>query len=143
MASGVGVNSACLEEFTNLKLRKKTDNGEILKYIVYNLNKDNTEIVVEKTSASGDYEEFLGDLPEGECRWAVYDFEFQKEGGIRNKLCFFMWSPDKAKIKQKMLFASSKDALRRALVGIAVEVQGTDIDEVAYESVLEKASKGN
>jgi hypothetical protein len=43
-------------------------------------------------------------------------------------------SPDDAKIKNKMLFASSKDALRRALVGIAVEIQGTDSSEVAYES---------
>ena len=33
-----------------------------------------------------------------------------------------------------MLFASSKDALRRALVGIAAEIQGTDFSEVAHES---------
>lgn len=43
-------------------------------------------------------------------------------------------SPDDAKVKQKMLFASSKDALRRALVGLAVEIQGSDYSEVAYES---------
>ena len=43
-------------------------------------------------------------------------------------------SPDDAKIKAKMLFASSKDALRRSLVGIAAEIQGTDYSEVAYES---------
>lgn len=43
-------------------------------------------------------------------------------------------SPDDSKIKQKMLFASSKDALRRSLVGIASEIQGTDYSEVAYES---------
>ena len=33
-----------------------------------------------------------------------------------------------------MLYASSKDAIRRRLVGIAVEVQATDPDEIAYES---------
>ena len=43
-------------------------------------------------------------------------------------------SPDDSKIKQKMLFASSKDALRRSLVGVASEIQGTDYSEVAYES---------
>jgi len=43
-------------------------------------------------------------------------------------------SPDDAKIKQKMLFASSRDALRRALVGIHAEVQGTDPSEVAFEA---------
>lgn len=41
-------------------------------------------------------------------------------------------SPDEAKIKTKMVYASSKDALRRALVGIASEIQGTDHSEIAY-----------
>ena len=76
---------------------------------------------------------------------------------------FWIRSPDEAKIKEKMLYASSRDALKRALVGIAVEIQGTEFSEVAYESgvylspclsepfllttsafpVLEKASKGH
>ncbi|KAE9404630.1 hypothetical protein BT96DRAFT_853610 [Gymnopus androsaceus JB14] len=129
MASGVGVHQQCLDDFQALKLKKAH------KYVIFNLNKDNTEIITEKTSSAQDYEEFLADLPENECRWAVYDFEFEKEGaGKRNKLCFFMWSPDDAKIKNKMLFASSKDAIRKALVGIAIEVQGTAPDEVSYES---------
>lgn len=44
-------------------------------------------------------------------------------------------------MKQKMLYASSKDALRKALVGIATEIQGTDLSEVSYETVLEKVSR--
>lgn len=35
-------------------------------------------------------------------------------------------------MKQKMLYASSKEALRKALVGIAAEIQGTDLSEVSY-----------
>ncbi|KAF9468634.1 actin depolymerizing factor [Collybia nuda] len=137
MASGVGVNEKCLEEYQALKLKKTH------KYIIFTLSKDSTEIVVEKTSNSQIYDDFISDLPETECKWAIYDFEFEKsEGGKRNKICFVSWSPDDAKIKQKMLFASSKDALRRSLVGIAVEIQGTDFSEVAYESVLDKASRG-
>jgi len=41
-----------------------------------------------------------------------------------------------------MVYASSKDALRRALTGIAAEIQGTDFSEVAHDTVLEKVSKG-
>ena len=33
-----------------------------------------------------------------------------------------------------MLYASSKDALRKALVGIAAEIQGTDLSEVSYDA---------
>lgn len=44
-------------------------------------------------------------------------------------------------MKQKMLYASSKEALRKALVGISTEIQGTDFSEVSYETVLEKVSR--
>ena len=44
-------------------------------------------------------------------------------------------------MKQKMLYASSKEALRKALVGIAAEIQGTDLSEVSYEAVLEKVMR--
>jgi len=136
MSSGVTVSQDCLDQFQVLKLKKT------LKYIIFTLNKENTEIVVEKKSTSQDYDEFIKDLPELECRWAVYDLEFEKEdGGKRNKLVFYSWAPDDAKIKAKMVFASSKDALRRSLVGIAVEIQGTEYSEVAYDQVLEKAGK--
>ena len=50
------------------------------------------------------------------------------------RLIALIRSPDDSKVKQKMLFASSKDALRRSLVGIAAEIQGTDFSEVAHES---------
>lgn len=33
-----------------------------------------------------------------------------------------------------MLYASSKEALRKALVGIAAEIQGTDLSEVSYDT---------
>jgi len=138
MASGVGVHPDCITEFQQLKLTRR------YKYIIFELNKDKTEIVVYKTSKDPDYAAFLEALPEAECKWAVYDFEFEKEGaGKRNKICFYSWSPDDAKVKDKMVYASSRDALRRALVGIAIEIQGTDYSEVAHETVLEKASRGH
>jgi cofilin len=41
-----------------------------------------------------------------------------------------------------MIYASSKEALRRALSGIHTDIQGSDFSEVAYETVLSKVSKG-
>ncbi|KAI0338864.1 hypothetical protein BDW22DRAFT_1337022, partial [Trametopsis cervina] len=128
-ASGIGVSQQCLDVFQELKIGKKH------KYIIYGLSSDLTEIVVVKTSSETDYETFIGDLPEGECRYAVYDFEFEAEGGgKRNKIIFASWVPDDAKIKAKMLYASSRDALRRSLVGIAAEVQATDYSEISVET---------
>ncbi|KAG9047528.1 cofilin [Tulasnella sp. UAMH 9824] len=136
-SSGVSVDQECLAVYNDLKLKKK------YKYVTYKLNPGFTQIVVDKTSEDKDYETFLRDLPTDEPRWAVYDFEFTKEGaGQRNKLLFYSWSPDGARIKQKMVYSSSKDALRKALVGIAFEIQGTDGDDVEHNNVLERVSKG-
>ena len=91
------VNPSCLEAYQQLKLGKR------LRYIIYVLSKDNTEIVVEKTSESKDYDEFLEELKGDQCRYAVYDFEFEKEGGMRNKIMFFSWYALCAK-SNKVLF---------------------------------------
>ena len=40
-----------------------------------------------------------------------------------------------------MLFASSRDALRKVLVDIWAEVQGTEFDDITYEEVPEKVRK--
>lgn len=85
-SSGVSANDECLSKFQELKLKKA------YKYIIYTLSKDNTEIIVEKSATSVDYDDFLADLPEDDCRWAVYDVQFEKEGaGVRNKIIFVAW----------------------------------------------------
>ncbi|KAG5456836.1 MAG: hypothetical protein BJ554DRAFT_3309 [Olpidium bornovanus] len=95
-------------------------------------------------SMSGTYDDFIAALPPDACRYAVYDFEYEKPGeGTRNKICFFAWSPDIAKVKPKMVYAASKDAIRKKLDAIATEIQGTDPSEVAYEAVLEKVSRAS
>jgi len=133
------VHEECVTKFQELKLGKKC------KYIIYKLNKENTQIVIEKVSQGGDYEDFLEDLPAYECRWGVFDLEYRKETAEGepivkyNKLMFVHWCPDTAKIKDKMVFASSKEALRRSLVGIPIEIQASEYSDVAKETVVAKA----
>lgn len=109
------------------------------------MNENNTEIVAKEYSSDPDYNSFLDKLNENECNYAVYDFEYEVGDveGKRKKIVFFTWSPESAPIRSKMLFASSKDALRKALNGVATDIQGTDYSEVSYESVLEKVSKSS
>ena len=49
-------------------------------------------------------------------------------------------TPDEAPIKQKMLYAASKDALKKKLTGITHEIQATGFDEIDYDDVLNKIS---
>ena len=41
-----------------------------------------------------------------------------------------------------MVYASSKDALKRALNGLAAEFQANDENDIEYSEVLAKVSKG-
>eukprot|EP01147_Barroeca_monosierra_P008248 gene8248-836_t len=137
MASGIQVNPEVVDTFNNLKIKHDTS------YAIFTLNGDLTEIIVEKVSGDGDYEDFVSHLPSDKCRYGIFDFKYTlNDGGQRNKLVFFTWTPDSASIKDKMLFASSKDALKKQLNGIHTEIQGTDLDEVDYDTVYNKVSSG-
>jgi hypothetical protein len=147
--SGATVNQDCITAFNDLKLNKK------YKYIVYKLSDDYKEIVVEHASENRDWEDFReklinatsksrsGAVGKGP-RYAVYDFEYNLASGdgIRNKITFIAWSPDDAGIQPKMIYASSKEALKRTLTGIAHEHQANDSDDIEYDTILKNVSKG-
>ena len=82
------------------------------------------------------YNEFLTDIMVGgpdDCRYGLYDFEYQHqcEGTTdttkKEKLVLMSWCPDTAKIKKKMLYSSSFDALKKCLVGVQKYIQVSGI----------------
>lgn len=133
--SGVAVCDEVVESYQSLKL------GHKHKYVIFKLNDDLTEVVVDfKAEANATYDDFVGKLPENDCRYVVFDFEYNAGEGQRNKILFVVWAPDTAKIKSKMLYASTKDSVRKKLVGIGAEVQATDLSEIDYDSVFERVT---
>ncbi|OMJ13171.1 Cofilin [Smittium culicis] len=137
-SSGISVADECISTFHDLKLKKAH------KFAIFKINDSRTQIILDKVSSSEDYQDFVNELPTDDCRFAIYDFSYEVEGaGTRHKLCFYSWSPDTAKIRPKMLYASSKDAIRKRLDGINNEIQCTDLDEVSHKSVLEKVSRSS
>ncbi|RGP81808.1 actin depolymerizing factor [Fusarium longipes] len=133
----LSLSSNCIPTYEELKLAHKH------RYIIYRIDKSNNEFVVDRTSQSTDWNDFISDLPEDEPRIAIYDFNFVKrtEDGITNKIVFITWSPNTANIRTKMLYASEKDSLRRSLNGIQLEILGTEYSEVSYEAVWDKAKR--
>ncbi|KAH9248798.1 hypothetical protein BSLG_004113 [Batrachochytrium salamandrivorans] len=133
-SSGVTVNDAAVSAYQDLKIKKK------YRFITFQLSKDCKEIQLDKTVEKGEYADFVAALPVDDCRYAVFDFCYDFPGSEvqRTKILFYVWSPDGSKIKQKMLYAASKDALRKKLDGTYTEIQCTDASEVSYETVLEK-----
>jgi len=105
------------------------------------LTNDWKEIEVEKTVDSGaeTFSGFVGNLPPNDCRYIVYDFHFDTgKAGHREQLIFILWCPETSTVKTKMLYAASKDALKKKLVGINHEIQATDVSELNEKEVTEK-----
>lgn len=151
MSSGVSVADECKKEYESIKSGKKH------RYLIYVIEKEK-EIQIETIGKrDATYEDFIrdlssaekGDSGKGECRYGVFDYEYQHQcqgtasGSFKQKLILVSWCPDTAKIKPKMLYSSSFDALKKSLVGIAKIIQGTDLDEVSREIVEEKLRSGD
>ena len=70
-------------------------------------------------------------LPEAECRYGVYDYEYASaERGTFHRLVFVSWAPECAPIKAKMMYASTKDFFKSFCDGVGAELQATEADEL-------------
>eukprot|EP00743_Colponemidia_sp_Colp-15_P000620 GILK01000693.1.p1 GENE.GILK01000693.1~~GILK01000693.1.p1 ORF type:complete len:150 (+),score=24.93 GILK01000693.1:40-450(+) len=136
MASGIGAADSCVEKYNELKLRHNA------RYIIYKIE-EGREIQIEHIGErAATYDQFLSLLPENDCRYAVFDYEFNTtDGRPQSKLVFFAWSPDTSSVKTKMTYSASKQKFKAMLVGLAKEVQATDpsdVDAQTVESALKK-----
>merc|ERR1712018_989750 len=121
MASGVKVDEA-------VKINTKKTHRYLVFYI-----KDEKMICVEKVGTrDAPYSSFLTDLKaagDKDCRYGLFDFEYTHqcqgttEASKKEKLFLMSWCPDSAKIKKKMLYSSSFDALKKCLVGVQKYIQ--------------------
>ncbi|KAI3980657.1 hypothetical protein MKX01_025222 [Papaver californicum] len=107
-ASGIAVHDDCKQRFLELKAKRT------FRFV---------KIIVEKLGESAErYEDFTSHLPADECRYVIYDFDFvTAENCQKSKIFFIHWSPDTARVRTKMIYASSKERFERELDGIQVE----------------------
>ena len=125
-SSGVAVDEECKNVYDKIKKSKSH------RYVVFFI-KDEKSIAVEKVGdRDASYDSFLTDLMQGgesECRYGLYDMEYEHqcqgttEVSHKQKLFLMAWCPDTARIKKKMLYSSSFDALKKSLVGVHKYVQ--------------------
>ncbi|KAM1069338.1 hypothetical protein ACFX13_001298 [Malus domestica] len=132
----MAVHDECKIKFLELKAKRT------YRFIVYKIEEKQNEVIVEKLGQPTDsYEDFSASLPANECRYAVYDFDYVTEENCRKSRIFFVaWSPDTAKVRSKMIYASSKDTFKRELDGIQMELQATDPTEVGLDVIRSRAN---
>merc|ERR1712205_128399 len=93
------------------------------KFIIFKITADKKFIEIEtKGEKDSSFEDFTKCLLDGECRYGVLDVEI-----------------DTKSVKPKMLYASSKDALKKALTGINEEYQATERGDLDEKEIAKKA----
>ncbi|MCO5611160.1 hypothetical protein L7F22_065410 [Adiantum nelumboides] len=133
-ASGIAVDDECKLKFMDLKSKRT------YRYIVYKLDDKLNKIVVEKLGGPDEsYDQFTASLPEKDCRYAIYDYDFVTEDNCqKSKIFFVAWSPDVARVRTRMLYASSKDRFKREL-DVTYEIQATDPTEIEIGNIQDRA----
>jgi len=145
--SGLSVNPECVTAFNELKLGRGGP-----KYIIYKISDDLKEIIVDEVGKEPDYEVFREKLiaakeKNGKSRpsYAIYDVEFELEGGEgkRTKIAFITYiNQDDTAVKSRMIYSSSRETLKNALNGIAMNWQANEPGELEWADLLKEASKG-
>jgi len=145
--SGLSVNPDCVTAFNELKLGRGGP-----KYIIYKISDDQKEIVVDEIGKEADYNVFREKLvaakeKSGKSRpsYAIYDVEFELEGGEgkRTKIAFITYiNQDETAVRSRMIYSSSRETLKNALNGIAMNWQANDPGELEWADLLKEASKG-
>ena len=140
MSSGITVEDDCKTVFAEIKKYKK------YRYVVFcikNLKSIAIETIGERDTS---YESFLIDLMkagESECRYGLYDMEYEyqcqgsKEVSYKQKLFLMSWCPDTAKIKNKMVYSSSFNALKMSLVGVQKYIQACNLSDASEEEIMQ------
>ncbi|XP_015793311.1 cofilin/actin-depolymerizing factor homolog [Tetranychus urticae] len=139
MSSGVTVSTEAKTVYEEVKKDRK------YRYIIYHI-KDERVIDVESTGPrDATYADFLEELNKfkTECRYCVFDFpaNIPVEGSQDtqsmsvNRLILMRWCPEGARVKQKMLYSSSYEALKRALVGIYKYIQACEFEEASQAAI--------
>ena len=132
--SGIQVSQKAVDTFEEMKHSRK------YRYIVFDIDYTAGLVVLKETGAyDSEYDEFTECLPDADCRFAIYDYDYTNDDGLKfNKFVFVMWSPDISPLKTKMMYASTKEYFRDCLDGTGIEVQATDISEIDADSMYDR-----
>ncbi|XP_036119354.1 cofilin-1-like [Molossus molossus] len=78
---------------------------------------------------------FVKVLPDKDGRYALYDATYETKESKKEDLVFIFWPPESAPLRSKMIYASSKDAIKK-LTGIQHELQANCYEEVKNHCAL-------
>lgn len=144
MATGIPCSADVATKFENMKLRSAAS------YMVMKIVDNEVKVIVEgkEKGENGGVQPFMEWLGEDdrmdECCYCVVDVAFTTaDGRPTSKLVFVSWVPDTSKIREKMKYSGTKDAVLSQLQGAAIKLNATDISELGAEGeeIVNKAKQ--
>ena len=129
-----------IQKFDSFKLKKAGD----VKIITLKI--DGKAVVIDQEyPRSTTWESFhadqLGGALETEPRYVPLDHDYTTtDGRPADKIILISWIPDTSPVMKKMKYAGTKEAVKSALQGIAINLNATDMAEAAL-SEIEAACK--
>merc|ERR1711957_450537 len=123
----------CTKKNDDIKMGKK------LRYCTFKIEDKKYVVCDADGDATKTWDDFVGALPTDGARYALVDVEYESDDGrAQSKLTFVFWSPDDGQsVKDKMMYAGSKDSVKKKFTGIMKEIQANEKGDLAWESVLE------
>ncbi|RMX43856.1 hypothetical protein pdam_00017849 [Pocillopora damicornis] len=142
MSSGVEVDQAVMDAYNDIKLKKRHA------YVVMMI-KDKKKIVVEtlgdklpQNCSESRNEDIFNSMKKSfgnEPRYILFDFCFTRPNhSTAQKLALISWCNDDVAIGKKMIYASSKDALKKSFTGLNIEFQCTDPTEFQHAELVKE-----
>ncbi|KAH8663754.1 cofilin, actophorin [Ilyonectria robusta] len=144
--SGVRIADECISAVNDLRSKRGPTKPQ---FVIFKISDDQRTVIVEESSPEKDYEEFLQRIslavePNGDAaaRYAVYDVEYSLGGdGKRVKSIFISWVPSQTSIKSRMIYASTREQLNKAL-NIGASIHADDLEDLEWSNVVREASGG-
>lgn len=101
------------------------------KAVVFCLSEDKNIILEEGKDILGDERQtvhnpctsFVKMLPDKDCCYALYKTTYQTKEGKKEDLMFTIRTPERASLKSKIIYAGSKDVIKKKLTGNKHESQ--------------------
>ncbi|KAK2896900.1 hypothetical protein Q8A67_011388 [Cirrhinus molitorella] len=147
MASGVAISDEVIKHYDLIRVRLHgTEEGERFKLVVMCLSKDQKSIIVDEENClkvkdvgkTDVFKKVLSKIPTDECCYALYDCSYVNNESVKEDLVFILSAPENASLKSKMVYASSKAALKAKMPGLKFEWQINETSDRELSTLVEK-----
>ncbi|XP_063712242.1 uncharacterized protein LOC134840391 [Symsagittifera roscoffensis] len=119
--SGATVSEQTLKDYLDLKMHK-TNNFMMIKFsskLYKEMVTSHLEPQCEGVSNKTQWEKMKKLLNDSQATFIVFKMSYKtKDGAHRGKLLFISWIPDSCSLKEKMVYAASKNTLKNKLEGV-------------------------